>query len=204
MIDDGIVDDSDVSHVSHSGVRGGSDAGRFTIEDDVVPDDRIGDDLDALSGVPDNVALDDVDPFAAAIDKNARILFSDVRIVNDVISDGISIRAEFDLDAVIAADAGAAQVVDVVAFHKRVCSDIRAVVGADVHALALRRAAVAQSGVMNVISSDNEGVAVTAVHRQGVVFGPADFALLERDVMAPDKPHTRVAALEMQAPNRQV
>lgn len=204
MVDNGIIDDPDVSHIRYRGVWGGGDAGHFTIEDNVISDNRIGDDLDALSGVPDDIALDDVDPFAAAIDENARIFFADVRIVNNVVANDVSIRAEFELDAVISTVAGAAQVMNIVAFHQRVCGDIRSAVGADVHALSFRRAVVAQARVMDVISSDHEGVTVAAVHRQGIVASPADFALLKGYMMPPDEAHTRAAAPEPYAANSQV
>ena len=58
--------------------------------------------------------------------------------------------------------------------------------------------------MVDVISSDDKGVAVAAVHCQGVVVGMTDLAIFECDVMAPDKAYARASAFEPDCPNGQV
>ena len=73
------------------------DAGGFTIEDNVVPNQSVGDDLNAFAGVPNDIAFDDVGSGAAAVYENSGIFPFDVRVVNDVVPNDISGRPEFDL-----------------------------------------------------------------------------------------------------------
>ena len=74
----------------------------------------------------------------------------------------------------------------------------------DVHALPFRRDTVAQPCVMNVILPNNKGVTVAAIHREGVVSGPADFALFKCEMMSPDESHPRTTASKVDAPNGHV
>ena len=85
-----------------------------TIENDVIPDNRIGYHLDAFSGVEDNVALDNINPFTTAIYEYARIFSTYIGIVNDIISDNVPVRAELYFNAVVAAAARTAQVVNII------------------------------------------------------------------------------------------
>ena len=84
--------------------------------------------------------------------------------------------------------------VDIVALDKRVGGHARSAVASDVHPFALGLARGAQAGVMDVVSADDEGVTVAAVHRQGIVARFCDFTILEGDVMASDKAHAGTAA----------
>src|SRR6185436_10023307 len=103
-----------------------------------------------------------------------------------------------------AAVAGAARVMNVIAFNERVGGATGAGVAADVHPLALRRARGAQAGVMDMVAPDDEGVAVAAVHGERVVAGFKNLAVLERDVMSANEAHPRAAALEAQPADNQV
>src|SRR5258705_6454104 len=62
----------------------------------------------------------------------------------------------------------------------------------------------AQSRVMNVIASDDEGLAVAAVHRECVVAGLEYLAIFERDMVSTNEPHARTPALKPQSANDQV
>ena len=104
-------------HRLYSGVRSSRDACRRAFEDDIVSHDSIGDHLDAFAGVPDAIVLDDVDSRSAAVDEDTRIPPTDVRIVNHVVPDRIAVGTSFDLDAIVAAVACAAQMMDIVALH---------------------------------------------------------------------------------------
>jgi hypothetical protein len=107
--------------------------------------------------------------------------------------------AELDFNSVVAAVAGAARVMNVIALDERVCGAALPVVTADVHPFALGGAARAQAGVMNVIAADHERVAVAAVHGERVVAGLEDLAPFEGHVMSADESHPGAAALESQA-----
>jgi hypothetical protein len=61
MIDDCIVYDLYVPYVRDGGVRGRRDDGCRAVENNIVSYNRIGNHLDAFAGVPNDVALDDVD-----------------------------------------------------------------------------------------------------------------------------------------------
>jgi len=204
MIDDCIVDNLNVPNVRDGGVWSCRDAGCRAVENYVISDNRVGNDLDAFACVPDNVALDDVDAFAAAVHENAGIFRADIRVVDDVVTDYVPVRAEFYFDTVVASDAGAARVVNVVALDERVGGDTRTVMAADIHPFSFGRAAFAQTGMVDVIPSDDKGVAVSAVHRQGIVEGVTYLAIFEYDVVSPDKTHARAAAFEPDCPNGQV
>ena len=182
----------------------GGDAGYRAVKDHVVFDQGIRYDLDAFTGVPYDIALYDVQFGATAIDKDAGVPFVDIGVVNDVVTDGIAVGADLDFDAVIAALAGAAQVVDVVAFEQAVRRAIGTRVTADIHALAFGGAGLAQARVMNVVVADNKGMAVTAVHGEGIVAGVKDLAGLQGDVVSADKTDTRTATLKTQAPDDQM
>ena len=58
---------------------------------------------------------------------------------------------------------------------------------ADVHALTFGRVAGVLSGVVNVIAANSKGVAIPAIHRECIVLGLEDFAVLERHVVAANK-----------------
>src|SRR6266404_2765119 len=96
-IEDCIVDDRDVPNLWHRGMWRGSDASRFAIEDNVVPNHRVGHDLNAFASMPIDIAFDDVGSGAAAVYENSGIFPFDVRVVNDVVPNDISGRPEFDL-----------------------------------------------------------------------------------------------------------
>ena len=113
MIDNCVVDDLYVSHMWNSGMWSCRDAGYRAVENDIVPDNSVGNHLDTFAGVPDNVALDDVDSFTTAVHENAGVFGADIRIVDDVVTDDVPVRTEFYFDAVVASAAGAAGVVNV-------------------------------------------------------------------------------------------
>ena len=70
----------------------GGNTGHRAIENDVVPDDRVGDDLDAFAGVPDDVAFDYIDAFAAAaVDEDPRILPPGVGVVYNIVTDDVAV-----------------------------------------------------------------------------------------------------------------
>ncbi len=58
--------------------------------------------------------------------------------------------------------------------------------------------------MMNVVETDNETLAVAAVHGQRVVAGFKDFAIFKGDVFSTNEAHSRIAALKSQAANYEV
>ncbi len=70
---------------------GGGDAGHRTIENHVISNNSIGYHLDALSGIPNNITLDNINPLAAAIYEDTGVFFTYISIVNDIITDNISV-----------------------------------------------------------------------------------------------------------------
>src|ERR1051325_9008654 len=74
----------------------------------------------------------------------------------------------------------------------------------DIHSFAFRRMRSAQAGMVNVITSDDERVAIAAVHVQCIVAGFKDLALFEGHVLSANEPHTRTAALKPQSSDHNV
>jgi len=187
-------------HLGDLRVRRGGDA-VGGIEDQIVANDRIGDDLNGFAAVQHRVAFDDVEPVAAPVHEDARVLHAAGRVVDHVVAYGVAIGAHLDLDPVIATVAGRPRAVDVVPLDVVVGRDARGIVAADVHALTLggpdRRCQ--KTGVMDVISPDDERVGVATVHAEGIVSGLVDLVPLEDDVMPSDEAHPAVSALEVQA-----
>ena len=175
-----------------------------TVENDVVPDNCVGDCLDAFAGVPDDIAFDDVDAFAAAVHENARIFGADIRVMDDIVADDVAVRAEFYFDAVVAAAAGAAGVMDIIALDESVGGYTRAVMATDVHTFTFGRAVTEQTGMVDVVSSDNKGVAVAAVHCQSVVQCITDLTIFECNVVTPDKSYAGAAALEIDSADSEI
>lgn len=175
-----------------------------TVENDVVPDNCVGDCLDAFAGVPDDIAFDDVDAFAAAVHENARIFGADIRVMDDIVADDVAVRAEFYFDAVVAAAAGAASMMDVIALDEAVGGYTRAVMTAYVHTFSFGRAALTQACIVDVISSDDKGVTITAVHCQSVVLSVADLAIFECDVVSSYESYAGAAALEMNSSDSEI
>ena len=75
---------------------------------------------------------------------------------------------------------------------------------ADVHALSFCGAGSAQTCVMNMVPTDDKGIAIPAVHRKCVIPSLENLAVFECDVVPPYEAHTRASALEAQASNGQV
>src|SRR6185436_16025024 len=161
-------------------------------------------DLDRLAAVPHHVALDNVQALATTVNEDARIPAADGRVVDDIVADDVVVRADLDLDPVVAAVARAAQVVDVVPLEQAVGGPARIVVAARVEAFALRRARCAEASVVDVIAAEDEEVRVAIVEGDRVVTRLIDLGVLERDVVAADEPHPGAPALECQTPYDQV
>ena len=137
MIHNCIIDNLDIAHLRHRGVRSCRDSSCRTIENDVISHNSIRDYLDTFSGLPDDIALNDIDPGAAAIYEDTRILPANVRIVDNVITDRITIRAELDFDAIVSTVAGTAQMMDIIAFHQSIGSYTRTVMDTNIHPFSL-------------------------------------------------------------------
>src|SRR5205814_1099712 len=100
---DGVVHDRHVAYMRNLRVRRGRDAGEHGIEDEIVPDNGIGDDLNRFTAVPHGIAFDDVEAAPATVDENARILPPGERVVDDVVANDVPMGPGLHLDAVIAA-----------------------------------------------------------------------------------------------------
>ena len=58
--------------------------------------------------------------------------------------------------------------------------------------------------MMDMVSSDDKGVAIAAIHCQGIVLGMADLAIFECDVVTSYETHGRAATLEIDSSNSQI
>src|SRR5574341_614645 len=131
MADNRIIDDAYVAHAAVGGVRRSGDAGAGRVEHDVVSNHGIGNHLDPFATVPNHVALNHVRRRPAAVDENTGILLTDIGVVNHIVANDIPMRANLDLDPVIAAAAGPAQMMNVVPFEQTVTHPAAAVVATD-------------------------------------------------------------------------
>ena len=100
----------------------GGDSRHGAIKNDIISDDRIGNDLYTFAGPEDDVSFDDIDPGSTSIDEYAGVLAADVRIVNYIVADDIAVGANLDFDAVVSAAGCAAQVMDVIALDEGIRS----------------------------------------------------------------------------------
>src|SRR6266478_4782683 len=135
---DGVVHNRHVAHLRDLRVRRGGDAGTQGIEDEIVSNDRIGDDLNGLTAVPHRVAFNDVGTVSSTVHKDARVLRSTDRVVDYIVSNDVAIEPHLHLNPIITAVARCPRVMNVIPLNEVVCRNAGSIAAAKVQTLTLR------------------------------------------------------------------